>query len=91
MNKRIVHRFNLSHHSFIWNVVIFEHCKTFNLQRSKIENFKIRILVRIPWYKIFDKKICRYAQFLHDKKRKKKHFRLSNPLSNLRVKIMDYP
>ena len=91
MNKRIVHRFNLSHHSFIWNVVICEHCKTFNLQRSKIENFKIRILVRIPWYKIFDKKICRYAQFLHDKKRKKKHFRLSNPLSNLRVKIMDYP
>ena len=23
--------------------------------------------------------------------RKKKHFKLSNPLSNLRVEIMDYP
>ena len=88
MNKHIVNRFNLSHHSFIWNVVIFEHCKTFNLQRSKIENFKIRILVRIPWYKIFDKKICRYAQFLHDIEKRNI---LSNPLSNLRVKIMDYP
>ena len=31
---------------------------TFNLQRSKIENFKIRILFRTPWYKSFDEKIC---------------------------------
>ena len=58
MNKHIVHHFNLSHHSFISNVVTFEYCKTFNLQRSKIENFKIRILFRTPWYKSFDKKIC---------------------------------
>ena len=57
-NKHIVHHFNLSHHSFISNVVIFEHCKTLNLQRSKIENFKIRILFRTQWYKSFDEKIC---------------------------------
>ena len=58
MNKHIVHHFNLSHHSFIWNVVIFQHCKTFNLQRSKTENFKIRILFRTLWHKSFDTKIC---------------------------------
>ena len=58
MNKHILHHFNLSHHSFIPNVVIFEHCKTFNLQRSEIENFKIRIHYRTPRYKSFNKKIC---------------------------------
>ena len=57
MNKNIVQLFNLSHHSFISNVVIFKHWKTLNLQLSKIENFEIRILFRTPWYKSFDKKI----------------------------------
>ena len=61
-----------------------------NLQLSKIENFNIRILFRTPWYKSFDRDLqWVYTQFSHD--RKKKNFRLSNPLSNLRVKIMDYP
>ena len=30
-----------------------------NLQRLKIENFKIRILFWTLWYKSFDEKICR--------------------------------
>ena len=53
MNKHIVHYFNLSHHLFILNVVIFEHGKTFSLQRSKIEKFEfffelrgIRVLIK---------------------------------------------
>ena len=89
-NKHIIHHFNLSHHSFISNV-IFEQCKTLNLQRSKIENFKIRILFRTPWYKSFDEKICSEYKLNFLMTEKKQNFRIRNPLSNLRVKIMVYP
>ena len=50
-----IHSNNLLYKIII--TVIFEHSKTLNLQRLKIENFKIRILFRTPRYKSFDKKI----------------------------------
>ena len=89
-NKYIVHHFNLSRHSFISNV-IFEQWKAMNLQRSKIENLKIRIIFRTPWYKSFDEKICSEYKLNFLMTEKKQNFRIRNPLSNLRVKIMVYP